>query len=257
MTPPWTFALPPSVGWSLETATQIRTALTSVGCTLVKTALSYQSLVEELMDGSVNLAWAPPLVCAQVEAQGASVLLQALRGGAAAYRSVVFARADRKLNLATLHSVKAGWMDEKSMSGYLLPRAYLKKLGVVTQQAFSHERFLGSTAACVQAVLDGKVDLSATYASPTAAQHRKDGFSEHAGQRSRELVALGYSQECPNDGLVLSPVHAGAAVAAWRALISGLLADDTAHALLLKALDVEGFQPPAPDEYASLVAYLG
>ncbi|MEW5851097.1 MAG: PhnD/SsuA/transferrin family substrate-binding protein [Myxococcota bacterium] len=251
----WKFSLPPSVGDPRTRAAQVRTALSTIGCSTVRTSLNYAALMDELLNGAVAAAWAPPLVCARLEANGGRVLLRARRGGAASYRAVLFARAEKGLTLENLRGTRAGWLDEQSMSGYVLPLGTLRAAGVDPTQTFSQQKFLGAYPACVQAVLDGRVDLSSTYASSATVDPPRVGFAELAGARAHELAVVAYSVECPNDGIVLSPRHADE----WEQFVNlfdSLLQSAAPARALAKALEVDDFDVPPPGSYRALAEHL-
>jgi ABC-type phosphate/phosphonate transport system substrate-binding protein len=251
----WRFALPPSSGDDRVREAQVRTALSSIGCGSVHAALNYDTLVKDLVSGKVDVAWAPPLVCAQIESAGGRVLLRATRGGTHSYRAVLFARVDRDLTLGDLQGKNAGWIDRQSMSGFVLPRGLLRARGMVPEELFAHERFLGSFAACVQAVLDGKVDISSTYASGEAVRHPRLGFVELAGARAGELIDLAYSVDCPNDGIVLSPRLVEDEDAFTHAF-ENLRRDSPPGRVLAAALEVDDFHVPPAGSYQSLLTHL-
>lgn len=248
----WTFALPPAVGNEFERAQLVRGALAVIGCSNVRTPLTYGTLMDELATGHVDAAWAPPLVCARMEMLGSRVLLRAVRGGAATYRAVLFARADAKLSLETLEGKQAAWLDQRSMSGYVLPRALIRKLGKDPEKVFTRQKFLGSYVACVQAVLDGKVDLSSTYATSAASPTARHGFIEIAGARAEELTPIAFSEECPNDGIVLSPRMPQELAAQFADAFTGMLREHAAAHALATALEVDGFEVPPSDSYRLL-----
>lgn len=254
MKPSWKFSLPPSGHDERAREEQAYKALSTIGCGSVCTALSYTSLVSELRTGRVDAAWAPPLVCSQLETAGGRVLLRAKRSGAVAYRSVLFARQEGGWSLDKLDGARAGWMDRQSMAGYILPRSLLRSRGLDPDKLLSQQRFLGSYPACVQAVLDGRVDVSASYASASNVAPVRWGFAEAAGPRSTELVALGYSVDCPNDGIVLSPRVHSDEVDEFARAFDRLLRHGGWGSLLAEALEVDGFDVPPRGSYMPLSA---
>ncbi len=248
----WKFALPPQAHQDASHVARVRTALSTIGCADVKAELTYALLLDHIMEGTVQAAWAPPLLCAKVERLGGRVLLRAKRGGTGTYRSVLFARADRRLTLDTLEGATAAWLDTRSMSGYVLPRALFRKAGLSPERLFAKEKFLGSYAACINAVLDGKVDVSATYASSEKANVQRIGYVETMPARAGELIALAYSPECPHDGIVLSPRVTGKDIGEYAAAFQALLRDPLPTKALLDALEVEGFETPPTASYARM-----
>ena len=82
------FALPSSLGHDVEErAHQLQSWLQQ---TLQKeaeviVAPTYEHLARELLSGRVDAAWAPPFVCARIEAMGVRVLVRGIRDGASVY----------------------------------------------------------------------------------------------------------------------------------------------------------------------------
>lgn len=253
---PWVFALPPSVPGSATRAAQARTALSAIGCAEVKTALTYALLQDDLAEGKVHAAWAPPLLCARLESLGCRVLLRAVRGGAASYRAVLFARTDRKLSLEALKGASAAWLDQRSMSGYVLPRALIARVSPDFSAALTREKFLGSYHACVNAVLDGKVDLAATFATSAQATPQRLGFVDLAGPRAGELSALGFTEECPNDAIILSSTIKGEEAAEFAEAFALLRQQGAPMRALAAALDVDSLELPVEGSYRKLAAEL-
>ncbi|MBI5495240.1 MAG: PhnD/SsuA/transferrin family substrate-binding protein [Deltaproteobacteria bacterium] len=252
----WKFALPPTLAGGDAYAAQVRSALSTVGCDDVKVALTYGLLLDEVIAGTVDAAWMPPLLCARVEQRGGRVILRAIRGGTSTYRSVLFARADRGLTLQKLKGTTAAWLDQRSMSGYVLPRAQLRASGVIPEQTFAREKFLGSYLACVRAVLDGKVDVSATFASAAAAATARLGYVEMLPERANELEPLAFSMECPHDGIVVGPRLSPEEAAEFAARFKRMLTDPAPAKVLYGALQVEGFDAPAAPGYGEAMKEL-
>jgi ABC-type phosphate/phosphonate transport system substrate-binding protein len=145
-------------------------------------------------------------------------------------------------------------MDQRSMSGFVLPRALLRRHGVSPESTFTREKFLGSYPAMVKAVLDGKVDVSSTYASASSASAQRLGYADIAAERSAELTPLGFSPECPHDGIVLSPRITPDEAKEFAAAFERLMLDSAPAKVLCNALQVEGFDAPTPGKYAEMVS---
>jgi len=236
----------------MQRAQAIRSMLGAVGCGSVRTALTYSALMTDLLDGNVDVAWAPPLVCARVEPLGGRVMLRAVRGGSNSYRAALFTRGADAPGMVGIKGLRAAWLDQRSMSGYVLPRSVLREHGWNPDTCFSRQKFLGSYQACVEAVLNGKVDVSSTYATGANANPQRVGWMSLAGGRVGELTPLAYSEECPNDGVILSPAVSAADAAALTAAFQTLVSDQATCRRLAAALDVDGFDVPPPGTYARL-----
>ncbi|MBI5497872.1 MAG: PhnD/SsuA/transferrin family substrate-binding protein [Deltaproteobacteria bacterium] len=255
--PGFTFLLPPTRGDQPERRAEAWDALRSRGCIGVRRAASYEAMVTELGSGGVQVAWAPPLLCARTERDGGRVILQCVRGGSRSYRSALFTRVDGGVTLDTLSGRTVAWTDRESMAGHLLPRAFLQSRGVSPPVTFARQLFLGSLQACVRAVLEGQADLSSGYASVRAARRTRHGHEDVAGPRAHELLVLGYTEECPHDGVVLSPALAPAEADALETRFGELMQDPTAGPLLSRALEVDHLMPAAPGAFRRVLALVG
>jgi phosphonate transport system substrate-binding protein len=129
-------------------------------------ARSYDELVKLLRAGTLDVAWLPPIPFARLEAESVvSALVSAERGGRDAYVSVLVTRADSHVHvIADIPGRRVGWVDPLSATGYVVPRMRLATRFPDPRTLFGAETFFGSHAAVVRAVLDGVVDLGATYA---------------------------------------------------------------------------------------------
>lgn len=253
------FALPPSLGLDpvKELARRFADVLYGAGFTTVVPMKSYEELEQAILKGDVDAAWGPPIVCARVEQAGASVALRAVRYGAVTYRSVLVCRAQDPLDLRQLGSVggrngvRAVWVDRWSMGGYILPRHHLRAKGIDLEVAFSEERLVGSYEACFKEVLADRADLAASFAN-----RRGLGYVELCGDRAFELRTLAYTDECPNDGVVLSPRLDHATASRLFGGLGRLISHPASLAVLASMFDVDGFDRPPPGSYAPLLSLL-
>jgi phosphonate transport system substrate-binding protein len=251
-------ALPPSLGRESmrARARELAALLYDAGFDMVSTSESYAQLEDRLASGEADAAWGPPLVCARMEELGGRVALRALRDGAATYRSVLVARAQDSLDLSEPAKVRrrprAAWVDRHSMGGYVLPRAFLRALGLELDRFLVEEQLLGSYERCVESVLEGRTDLTATFAGPDATLG--DGWVSIAGPRAADLRAVAYTPECPNDGVVLSPRLDPGAAEAMIIALRKLAALPAARSVLSSAFNVTGFEAPPVGSYLPLLA---
>ena len=126
---------------------------------------SYDDLVSALREGTIDVAWLPPIPFARLEAESVvRPLVCAERGGRDAYVAVLFARADSAIvELPDVRGKRVGWVDPLSTTGYIVPRIRLAVRFPRGTKIFAAETFFGSHAAVVRAVLDGVVDVGASY----------------------------------------------------------------------------------------------
>ncbi|MBA3820986.1 MAG: PhnD/SsuA/transferrin family substrate-binding protein [Deltaproteobacteria bacterium] len=251
----FTFGLPPSLGvdpvWAL--AREFADLLSTAGFTTVIPYKTYQELQLAVLAGSVDAAWGPPLTCARIESVGGSVAFRGIRGGATSYRSALVSRIQDTFDIAALgvgvFRPRVAWVDDSSVGGYLLPRAYLRDRGIDVQTAFLNQRMLGSYSACIDALFEFESDLTAVFVRP-------GGLAETWGARAPRLKVLAFTKESPNDGVVISPSLSPARA---KQLVSGLEALITAErsrAMFTSMFNVEDFDTPPKGTYIPLLSFL-
>ena len=126
----------------------------------------YHHLLEALKARELDLVWLPPILALRATAStGCIPIALPVRHGVSTYSTALFTRTDSKIqSLDDLKGVSAAWVDRQSAAGYLIVRALLRSQQVDLDAAFTHEKFLGAHDAVAGAVLDGEVDVGATFA---------------------------------------------------------------------------------------------
>ncbi len=202
------FALPPTLGPDAHArARQLQTHLAAAlgRDTEVVVPPTYEQLARELLGGKVDAAWAPPFVCARIEAMGVRVLVRGVRGGASVYRAALVTRADAPLTLETLPGTVAAWSDRDSVGGYLLPMAFLREKGLDPARLFARQDFVGNYRRALEAVHVGDAQVTSVFA-PAAHTGTPDGtgLSEVWPEQATAFRVLGFTDEAPNDGVAVS-----------------------------------------------------
>lgn len=209
MSVPLQFAVPPSLG-----ALKAATLAVHLGAWLrrlfrgepefrMRVATSYAELTALLLAGEVDLAWAPPVVCATVERAGGEVLAQCERGGATTFRAAFVARAGSGLRLEALDGVNVAWVARESTAGYQLPRAWLASRGVDLGRAFQREHFSGSYHLSLVALVSRRVELATTFAAPAHVAGGATGLDRVPDALRSGLEVLGFTDEVANDAIVV------------------------------------------------------
>jgi phosphonate transport system substrate-binding protein len=132
-------------------------------------ARSYDELVNLLRSGDLDIAWLPPIPFARLDEEGiVRALVTAERGGVDQYVSVLLTRSDSSVFvLADVKGKRIGWVDPLSATGYVVPRMRLAArfpgANGPNPRVFASETFFGSHAAVARAILEGTVDVGATY----------------------------------------------------------------------------------------------
>lgn len=201
---PVRFAVPSSLGGDVSLRVEQLRAFLGRALqreTVVIVPPSYEALARELLAGRVDAAWAPPFVCARVEAMGVRVLVRGIRDGSSTYRAALLCRKDATIDLATLAGATAAWSDRDSVGGYLLPMAYLRELGVNPATAFSKQHFTGNFRSALEAVLATQCDLTSIFAPRSG---ETTGLRELWPEKADAFRVLAFTAEAPNDGVAVS-----------------------------------------------------
>jgi phosphate/phosphite/phosphonate ABC transporter binding protein len=126
---------------------------------------SYDELGKLLRAQQLDMAWLPPILFARLDGESiVDALVCAERGAHDAYVSVLLARADSGIKvLDDIRGKRMGWVDPLSATGYVVPRMRLAPRFRDAASVFAKETFFGSHAAVARAIIDGVVDVGATY----------------------------------------------------------------------------------------------
>ena len=248
------FALPPSLGTDTvrTLAREFAAVLYEAGFATVVPVSSYELLERGLLSGDMHAAWGPPMVCARVEQAGGAVALRAIRNGSTSYRSVLVCRAHDDLTLEEigqhgLRKLRAVWVDEHSMGGYILPRHHLRSQHIDLATAFESERLLGSYKACFEAVMGCDADITASYANA-----RGLGYVEICSDNAHHLRTISYTAECSNDGVVVSPAALASSVDVFSRLAT-MMQSPSHRAIFCAAFNVDDLAPPPKGSYRNLL----
>lgn len=214
----------------------------------------YRDLLEAMHDGSLDVAWLPPIIALRATARGRTLPIAIpLRGGAASFSSALFTRPGAAFKRpADLVAVRAAWVDRQSAAGYLVIRASLRAQGFDLERAFASESFLGSHEAVVQAVLHGEADVGATFVYLDATR----GSILRAGWGTAAPQVIAYGGPIPSDVIAAS---IRVPVTTLRA-IQRALCDESDASLKLaaaKLLGADGFVVPLPEHLDPLSRLLG
>src|SRR5713226_9961578 len=161
-------------------------------------AKDYGDLRTQMESGQVDVGSFSPF--AYVDAQKGGkirIIAQSILDHSATYRGLVIARKDSGLKrVEDLEGKRFAFVDPKSASGYVYPRAMLLEKGVTPERFFKETTFAGGHDKVIQAVLDGRADAGAIY----------DGALGVAKQKSvavENLVTLASTDPIPHDAIAV------------------------------------------------------
>lgn len=240
------FALPPSLGKDLgHRPKQLQAYLArALGREVeVVAPTSYEQLARDLLAGKVDAAWAPPFVCARIEAMGIRVLVRGVRNGASTYRAAVVCRKDANVTLESLAGTTAAWSDRDSVGGYLLPMAWLREKGLEPARTFFRQDFLGSYRATLEAVAAGKADVTSLFApSAKGGAPQGTGIDEVWPGHDADFKVIAYTEDAPNDGVAVSMSLPGNVVADLEKALLNLHQSTEGAAVLKDCFHAEKFE---------------
>lgn len=250
------FALPPSLGTErlLEETRALRSALEDLLASPVDVTVSqgYDALARNLLSGAVDVAHAPPLVCARVEPQGIVVAARAVRHGRASYGAALVRRRGSDTSLSRPKAIRAAWVDPLAVAGYLLPVSHLKTSRLVDPaRHFASQAFFGSYPAALAAVLEGRADLCAVHALKGRPESAREAIERQAPGRSFDFDVLEITSEVPGDAIV---VRRGLDPAPLQAAFLHLHTEEAGRQLLARVFAAERFEAAPPQAYRALYA---
>lgn len=251
------FCLPPSLGdaAAAERARGLERFLTeATGQTVeVQVAKGYDAMVREILSGRTDAAWAPPFVCARVEAMGARVLVRGVREGASSYRSAIVARKGPPVTLESLQGVRAAWVDHESAAGYLLPMALLRARGIDPAVAFSSQTFVGSYRAALDQVARSEADIASVFAPPAASKKLPtSGLEVVAPELIDAFQVVELTEEAPNDGVAVARTADPNLLKALQRALLEIGATEEGRQLVRDLFSADGFEPAPPLGYRAL-----
>lgn len=250
------FGLPPSLGKDAlkDRADRLKSFLTrSVGQDWsVSVAGTYDGLAKDILAGRLDAAWAPPFVCARIEAMGVRVLVRGIRRGASTYRAALLCRSDAKITVERLQGLSAIWVDRDSVGGYLLAMAFLKSKGLEPSKTFFAQQFAGSYKAALEGLVQGKAEVTSVFAPPASvSQDALSGLDDIAPELRQSVAVVALTEESPNDGVAVSMGVQPAVITALEKTLLQMHGNDKSG-LLKDVFNAERFESAPKMGYRAL-----
>ena len=168
-------------------------------------APSYRDLASALAQGSIGVAWMPPIPAVDIEENGhGSVLALPSRKGQATYHAALITRKGGPKTIEECKGKSVAWVDAESASGYVIPRLHLASLGIDVQHFFGKETFVRTHIGVVEAVLASRAEVGATYCNfaPDGKRVINAGWTDADGTNPRPVEVLASAGPIPNDAIV-------------------------------------------------------
>jgi len=214
----------------------------------VSIATSYRELALAVERREVDLAWAPPAVCAKLRAL-ARTMLTVVRYGATSCRAALVVRAGSGIrSLEDLAGKRAAWVDPLSTSGHLMALVHLREHGLDRRGLFIEERFAGSYRDALLQVADGKADVTSVFVVADGSAPTLNELEDLVGPKARALELLCTTAPAPYDALMI-PAHTLDANALERKLLA-LDQRMSPPAMLLEVCRADRFVRANVEEYS-------
>ncbi len=161
-------------------------------------AKDYGDLRTQMEAGAVDIGSFSPFAYVDAVRGGkVRIIAQSTLDGSATYRGVIVARKDSGLKTVTdLRGKRFAFVDPKSASGCLYPRAMLIETGITPESYFGETVFAGGHDKVIAAVLEGRADAGAIYEGALEIARAK-------GVPTGNLVTLARTDLIPHDAITV------------------------------------------------------
>ena len=161
-------------------------------------AKDYGDLRTQMESGAVDIGTFSPFAYVDAVRGGKiRIIAQSVINGTATYRGIIVARRDSGLkSLADLRGKRFAFVDPKSASGFVYPRALLIEKGITPESSFKETIFAGGHDKVIAAVLEGRADAGAVYGDALAIANSK-------GVPTENLVTLAMTDPIPHDAVAV------------------------------------------------------
>jgi len=161
-------------------------------------ARDYGDLRTQMEAGTVDIGSFSPFAYVDATRGGKiRIIAQSIINGTAYYRGIIVARKDSGLKMVSdLQGKRFAFVDPKSASGYVYPRAMLIEKGLDQKTYFKETIFAGDHNKVIATVLNGRVDAGAIYEGALA-------VAKTNGVPTENLVTLASTDPIPHDAIAV------------------------------------------------------
>lgn len=207
----------------------------------------YEDLRREVRAGHIDFAQFAPAnyIRAKEEMPDLRIVVSHVADGSPTYQGYVLVTADSPYRrLEDLRGRRVCWVDPESTSGYLYPRAVLRKRGIDPDEFFAPPPiFTGNHAAAIDTLLAGGCDVASVYSGAL-----KESWTRGV---DREALRILYKTDrIPYDAYCLRPgLPESLAIGIRRALLSISTRTGEGRVILGRATRINGFMIAYDDAY--------
>ncbi len=214
----------------------------------------YQTLLDCLLRGDVDIAWMPPMLMAQAVRRGAGIVAVSARAGQLGYCGSIVVRDDSQLQvLRDLQGKSMAWVDKESASGHVFTKGLLEKEFGPVSEFLGRTSYHGSHRAVCDAVANGWTDAGSTYVVLDEERNIVgSAWSELVPEQASELRMLAATALIPSDCIACRPHFS----AQWRdeleKVLSGLHKSPPGQVLMKEVFRAESFESGDLEVYEAI-----
>ncbi len=176
-------------------------AAKSIGCKARVIIVSdYDALGKAVEQKMVDVGWFSPFAYVSTKERADIIpIVTPIVNKATSYLGYIVARNDSDIDSVNhMQGKRFGFVDKKSASGYVYPKALLVEQGKNPDTYFAETHFLGSHNRVIEEVLNGGIDAGATYSEAMDAARK-------AGIPVDRLRIISQTEPIPKDVIAASP----------------------------------------------------
>ncbi len=160
----------------------------------------YDALGKAVTNQMVDIGWFSPFAYVSTKERANIIpIVTPIVNKATSYIGYIIARKDSGIdNVDHMAGKRFGFVDQKSASGYVYPKALLVEHGKNPDTYFGETHFLGSHNRVIEEVLNGGIDAGATYSEAMDA-------AKKAGVAVDKLRIVSQTDPIPKDVIAASP----------------------------------------------------
>lgn len=159
---------------------------------------NYEALGNAIADGSADIGWFSPAAYVSTKKQVNLIPLVTPKvNNATFYTGYIIAKKGSGINnLDDLAGRRFGFVDKKSASGYVYPKAALREAGKDPDTFFGKTEFMGSHNRVIEAVINGELEAGATYS---------EAFEAAGAAAANKLDIIFRTEPIPKDVIAAKP----------------------------------------------------
>lgn len=203
----------------------------------------YDALGKAVIQKVVDIGWFSPFAYVSTKQKADIVpIVTPIVNKATSYTGYIITRKDSGINsIDDLAGRRFGFVDQKSASGYVYPKAALAEHGKTAERFFGETLFVGSHNKVIEEVLNGSIDAGATYSEAMDA-------AAAAGVETGQLRIIFKTEPIPKDVIAGAPGFDPELADKFQKAFESLKDTNPAYAFMHKA-HVNGFVSTKDTDY--------